>query len=273
MSWLSDLGIGGEGGAQFATSASGIAGSLFGGPIGGALGSAAGSILGGLFQQDSSAKAADKQMDFQRDMSNTAHQREVKDLIAAGLNPMLSAARGGPGASSPGGAMAQPAPNIGEAAASSFTSYRAMEAQADLAREKTRQEKQWADVYEKFFPLVGKGIDAIIDSAKKAGQSAAEVSAAIKDYLNNLPRPGQLASSARDAVTVPVTDAMESFADAMKNNSARTWHRDASERDRAERQLKYNTGPIGTPLTRDELKLSGRERNASWRKNQYLQGR
>lgn len=47
------------------------------------------------------AEQAQKQMDFQERMSNTSHQREVKDLIAAGLNPVLSA---NSGASSPAGA-------------------------------------------------------------------------------------------------------------------------------------------------------------------------
>lgn len=58
------------------------------------------------------ARQAKLNRDFQERMSNTSHQREIKDLYAAGLNPILSAKMG---ASSPAGATSAPMQNTAKA--------------------------------------------------------------------------------------------------------------------------------------------------------------
>lgn len=101
-------------------------------------------IIGGLLgsssaksQNKAAAQQAQNEMDFQERMSSTSHQREVADLKAAGLNPILSAHGG---ASSPGGAMA-PVVNTSEPLRDSLKNSAASMAQVMLTRELANTEK------------------------------------------------------------------------------------------------------------------------------------
>lgn len=85
-----------------------------------------------------SQSQAREQMSFQERMANTAHQREVSDLRAAGLNPILSGT-GGMGAASPAGAQGSvqtaPVRSEGDALSSAMQIFKSafdtMKVQAD----------------------------------------------------------------------------------------------------------------------------------------------
>lgn len=102
----------------------------------------AATIGGGIVGNQSSAREARHQRDFMYNMDNTKRRRDVRDLKAAGLNPILAS---GFANSVPAGASAaqqNPAANLGQAVASAVQAKRV---KAEIATLESQADKNDAD--------------------------------------------------------------------------------------------------------------------------------
>ncbi|WNK14588.1 MAG: DNA pilot protein [Microvirus sp.] len=177
MSWLSNLApvLGTGLGALFAAPTGGMSLGM-GALIGGATGAGVGSAMAADEANKTNVDLTRETNSTSIELANTAHQREVKDLIAAGLNPILSSKYGGaasPGLTAP--SVQSLAPVISSSAAGvRDTAFSKLNLEADLALKRA----QIVSTSAQSNKLNTEAVGVAMDNAKKGAGLPADVQAA-----------------------------------------------------------------------------------------------
>lgn len=121
-----------------------------------------GNLVSNDIQNSANRKAARRQMEFQREMSNTAVQRRMLDMQAAGINPILAARYDA--TSPPGAAIQQIGPLTGAfQGAHSAAGVEKVGAEVELIRNLMSRAEVQKDVFDAMQGVTG-SIDSLTDT-------------------------------------------------------------------------------------------------------------
>lgn len=218
------------------------------------------------------ARLAHEQMQFQERMSSSAHQREVADLRAAGLNPILSGTGGG-GSATPAGATAHMGSELGAAVSSANDARRTravtelQEAEAKGAEARADRDGEIAKLFKEVMPRIIQGLGAITSGARSGGEAAAAAVEKAKEFVKPV-------TDARDSASEAVTDLIEKAVNALKPNPKHPMpaakRPDPFEVFQSTAKGHHAQPSLETRRLQEKLEgitnRSGRDRGVNWRK-------